>query len=165
MTQEEHRYVHPPVQIEEMDESEIPSASALVREVFLDFVAPQYSDEGQRTFLSYIEPEALLARLVKGHKVFVARADGRPVGLIEFRERNHISLLFVRREFQGQGIARRLLTFVLAGIAAQSVTVNASPNAVLAYRDLGFEAAGEEQVQNGIRFIPMVLHLPRAFTG
>jgi hypothetical protein len=45
------------------------------------------------------------------------------------------------------------------------VTVHASPNAVLAYAKLGFQATGAEHVQNGIRFIPMVLDLPRAYSG
>lgn len=149
------------MQIEAIDKSEVSAASTLVREVFLDFIAPLYSDEGKRTFLSYIESQALLGRLAKGHEVFVARTDGRLVGLIEIRAHNHISLLFVHREFQRRGIAKRLLTFALAGAAVPSVSVHASPNALSAYAKLGFEAAGEAQVKNGIRFFPMVLRLAR----
>ncbi len=38
-------------------------------------------------------------------------------------------------------------------------TVNSSPNAVKAYRKMGFKAIGDERIENGIWFIPMELSL------
>jgi GNAT superfamily N-acetyltransferase len=115
-----------PVQFEAMDEEEISSVSALVREVFLDVIAPHYTDEGQQTFLSYVAPEVWRSRLANGHEVFVARVGGRLAGMLELRERRHLSLLFVRRKYQGQGVARGLLAFameVAPELQGQAVTV------------------------------------------
>jgi predicted GNAT family N-acyltransferase len=39
------------------------------------------------------------------------------------------------------------------------LTVNSSPNAVSAYRALGFVQSGEEKTVNGIRFVPMSLKI------
>ncbi len=50
----------------------------------------------------------------------------------------------------------------MAAPGVRELTVNASPNAVLAYERLGFTPAGPEQTVNGIRFIPMALALPVA---
>jgi len=76
------------------------------------------------------------------------------------RNFNHISLLFVARERQRQGIGRQLLQEVLK-IARRyepelsAVDVHSSPNAVDAYERLGFKAVGPEKLVNGIYFIPM----------
>jgi len=45
------------------------------------------------------------------------------------------------------------------------VTVNSSPNAIGAYKKLGFNAVGPEQIEHGIRFIPMRLHLGKTDDG
>jgi hypothetical protein len=62
-----------------MDEEEVSYVSALVQEVFLDFIAPQYTHEGKQTFLSYIEPDALLARLEKGEALGPKFSNSREI--------------------------------------------------------------------------------------
>lgn len=66
-----------------------------------------------------------------------------------------------RRMRKRQGVAKGLLqaAFPLA-VAPEvlTITVNASPNSVAAYQSLGFRATTPEQVENGIRFVPMVRH-------
>lgn len=79
-------------------------------------------------------------------------------GVIAAKSLNHISLLFVRKQYHRKGIARKLFEqakAVCAANGAKSITVNSSPYAVEAYRRLGFAATGEEQTINGIRFTPM----------
>ena len=39
---------------------ELPAAMRLAREVFLEFVAPDYSEEGRRSFLKFLEMEQIL---------------------------------------------------------------------------------------------------------
>ncbi|MCC3447632.1 MAG: GNAT family N-acetyltransferase [Microcoleus sp. PH2017_29_MFU_D_A] len=52
--------------------------------------------------------EELRARIFSSEKKLVATWNGIVVGFIAFRRGNHLSLLFVRREFAGQGIGREL---------------------------------------------------------
>ena len=75
------------------------------------------------------------------------------------RPPSHISLMFVDKQYQRRGIARRLFETVLDcrdivdGNAC--ITVNSSPYVVEIYRRLGFQPTGEERTENGIRFTPM----------
>ncbi|MCL5108645.1 MAG: GNAT family N-acetyltransferase [Chloroflexi bacterium] len=99
--------------------------------------------------------------------MLLAEARDQVVGAVEVRENRHISLLFVEGRLQRRGIARSLLKAavgicLMAAPGVRELTVNASPNAVLAYERLGFTPAGPEQTVNGIRFIPMALALPVA---
>jgi ribosomal protein S18 acetylase RimI-like enzyme len=90
----------------------------------------------------------------------VAETQGRMVGAIEVRNWDHISLFFVDGELQRKGIGRELWRRALQACLASRpdgdrITVHSSPNAVEAYRRLGFRVEGAEQTVNGIRFVPM----------
>jgi GNAT superfamily N-acetyltransferase len=140
------------------------SVCELIARVFGAFVAPHYADEGVAEFDGYANPEALRERLAGNHRMLVATIDGEIVGALELRNHEHVSLLFVDAEHQGEGVGRALLNRGLALCRAhdptlEEVTVNASPNAVDAYRRLGFQILGPEQVKHGIRYQPMTLKL------
>lgn len=83
--------------------------------------------------------------------------------MIEIKEFNHISLFFVKSNFQGQGIGKALLNEALSKIRKEHVitvlTVKSAPNAISIYEALGFFKQGEEQTLNGIRFLPMQLEI------
>jgi predicted GNAT family N-acyltransferase len=84
--------------------------------------------------------------------------------MIEIRENNHISLFFVDVAMQNQGVGRALLEHALEEIkqsnpGVQQITVNSAPNAVEAYKHLGFRRSADEQTVNGITTIPMALDL------
>jgi GNAT superfamily N-acetyltransferase len=134
----------------------------LVVRVFTDFVAPLYSQDGVREFLSYAaDPSHLCNRLLSDHFVLLAELHGRIVGAVEIRTCDHISLFFIDGEVQRQGIGRELWRRALDACLSSrpdvaGITVNSSPNAADAYRRMGFHAEGPEQTVNGIRFVPMV---------
>jgi GNAT superfamily N-acetyltransferase len=68
----------------------------------------------------------------------------------------HISMLFVAPEHQGRGCGARLIRAATeAGALRPPLTVNASPNAVGFYTNLGFVPAGPEQASDGVRIQPM----------
>jgi len=143
------------------DESQI---CELVIRVFNEFNASLYSDEGVRGFYSYANPYELAKRSKENCIVFSAKADGRFIGMIEIRDYEHISLLFVDRDFHNKGIGRRLLKSALSQCRVQKpdmvmLTVNASPYAVNIYKKLGFSVAGTDRTENGIFFTPMLLAL------
>jgi GNAT superfamily N-acetyltransferase len=147
-----------------MKPGEEDGVSSLVRRVFHQHVAPLFSEEGVGEFLRYVTPRAIHHRSDSGHFVLLATVAGRIVGVIEFRDYNHVSLLFVDTAFHRQGSARELMRRALATCRShrpnlREVDVNSSPNAVPAYERLGFRQQGPEQVTNSIHFVPMVLDL------
>jgi GNAT superfamily N-acetyltransferase len=145
-------------------------ACRLAREVFHEFVAPLYSKEGVEEFLRYVDPAPMATRAASNHVTLLAEDAGQLLGVIELRDFNHVSLLFVRRGAQGKGVARRLLREALRLIrenrpAMDAVSVHSSPNAVAAYEKLGFRAQEPEKVTRGIRYVPMILSLRRDDDG
>lgn len=135
----------------------------LVRQVFDSNVAPSYSKQGNEEFYKYLRIDDFLRRIQSNHQVFVAKdRKDRIVGVVEIRDCFHISLLFVRDDLQRSGIGRALVKQAIAVARASgtvSMTVNSSPNAVASYESFGFRVVADEQIVNGIRFIPMTLTL------
>jgi|LSQX01.2.fsa_nt_gb GNAT superfamily N-acetyltransferase len=138
-----------------MSPDEAPAVCKLVEQVFNQFVAPTYVPEGVREFLKYVDPEKLIRRSEDNHSVVVAEAHGRIVGMLEMRNGDHVSLLFVEPSEQKRGIAHGLMQRVIALHNCQRITVHSSPNAEPIYARLGFTADGPEQTTHGIRFVPM----------
>jgi GNAT superfamily N-acetyltransferase len=155
------------VKIRLMRAGEETSVSGLIVATFQRDVAPLYVKQGIREFLSYATPKAILSRQARNHVMLVASQGAELVGALELREYSHVSLLFVKVNRQRKGIGRQLMDEALqlckthhSGI--HEITVNASPNAVEAYKRFGFHASGELQVKNGIGFVPMALPLKSA---
>jgi GNAT superfamily N-acetyltransferase len=158
------------VKIRLMRPGEEISVSELIVRTFQRDVAPLYGEQGIREFLSYVTPEAILSRQARKHVMLVATQGEELVGALELREYSHVSLLFVEATRQRKGIGRHLMDEAIqlckthhSGI--HEITVNASPNAVEAYKRFGFHATGELQVKNGIGFVPMTLPLESANPG
>ena len=131
--------------------------SSLAREVFDQFVAPNYQTEGVAEFHRFASARALSQRHKSGHITLVAEHSGELVGMLHLRAPGHVSMLFVQSSRQRGGIARGLLAAAgaLAGETDCEFTVNSSPNATSAYERLGFCITGSEQCVRGIRFVPM----------
>ncbi len=145
-----------------MRDGEEKAISDLVSRVFSEFVAPGYTSEGIDTFMAYTEPDAIDLRSLLGHNfVLTAKAGGLIVGAIEVRGHEHICLLFVDKEYQRRGIARELIRRAIVKCSKRRgfeyLSVNASPFAVPVYARLGFVQTDKEQLQDGIRYIPMLL--------
>lgn len=143
------------MEIKKMEESEKKKALILVWNVFLEFEAPDYSEEGINTFHGFINNDAT----VKALEMYGAYNDGHCVGVIATRDTGtHISLFFVGKDFHRQGIGRKLFEHVLKGNAARQITVNSSPYAVEIYHKLGFTDTETEQLTDGLRYTPMVYY-------
>lgn len=145
-----------------MEPGEEKDICALVERVFIRFIAPYYSEEGVNEFLTYVQPHLLAARYLTNHFVVVSYHSNKLIGMIEARDSGHISLLFVDEAFQRKGIGKELVRRSLEICRRdrpelRTVTVHSSPNAVSAYERFGFEPEGPERIENGIRFVPMVL--------
>lgn len=149
----------------ELQSGEEENACNMVIECFNEFVAPGYSNEGTTEFYNYVNPVSLRERLkTSGNFALLALDADLIVGVIEVRSYNHISLLFVKKEYHKRGIAKRLLQKAIdickqANPDIKIIDVNSSPYAVTIYEKMGFIQTDVEQVKNGIRFILMILKL------
>ena len=141
------------------------AAVDLVEQTFLSQVAPFYPPEGVDEFLSYVSVQAISQRLAAHNFMLAAYGPEGLTGIVEIDcSREHIALFFVKKETQGQGVGRKLLSGALQELKNRKpdlakVTVNSSPNSVEAYRALGFFATDYQQEHNGISFRPMAIHL------
>ncbi len=138
--------------------------SEFVTAVFNEYVAPGFSQDGIDEFMKYIKPDAIETQLRENHFAFIAALGTEIIGAIEVRDNNHIALFFVGGRFQRKGVGKKLLQKALefCGINDSKflkITVNASPNSMMAYKTLGFKPTDIEQCINGIRFVPMALRL------
>lgn len=130
----------------------LPGALDLVWNVFLEFEAPEYSQEGIDEFKRTIDRQSENMTL----EMYGAFEKDELLGVIATRnEGSHIALFFVKTENHGQGIGRRLFAHILPLCESSFLTVNSSPYAVKIYRRLGFADTDTEQLTNGIRYVPM----------
>ena len=149
------------VQYRRLRDSEVEEASAVARRVFDEFVATQFSVEGQEEFHRYASPTALRERNRAGYLTFAAERDGRLIGILQLKDGEHIAMLFVEGDSQRQGIGRSLIAAATEYVRTRQPpvrvqTVASTPNAIEAYRNLGFVSVGSEQVLKGIRFVSMM---------
>lgn len=140
--------------IKKISPSERNEAIDLVDTVFMNFEAPDYSEEGIKAFRdTAIYNENFLNCL----DIYGAYLDHQIIGIIATRNAgNHIALFFVDGKYHRQGIGRQLFHTVLENSTADEITVNSSPYAKEIYHHLGFIDTDVEQTVTGIRFIPMI---------
>ena len=134
---------------------------SLVWRTFLKFEAPQFEEEGIRSFMEFISDERLKKLFEIGeYPIFAAYADQRMAGTISLRNDCHVSLLFVAEAFQKKGIGRLLVNraeeYVRNDTQKNCLTVNAAPYATEFYHRVGFEDTQPQQHQDGIIFTPMI---------
>ncbi len=145
-------------------EFEWDEAMKVVWDTFVLFDAPTYSREGIRNFKSFVRDPALRDLYMEGkYPTFVALLNGMIVGVISIRNKNHISLLFVDRDFQRRGIASRLILKAVEHVKTKEdknhITVFSSPHAIGFYHKCGFIDTSDEITTDGIRYTPMRLRL------
>jgi ribosomal protein S18 acetylase RimI-like enzyme len=99
------------------------------------------------------DPIELAKRIANNDNILVAVYNEIIVGFIAFRPRNHLSLLFVRKDFAGKGIGRELFTQCIHDL--DEVNLNSIDLAVGFYQKLGFEHCGERAFKHGFWVTPM----------
>lgn len=140
------------IRIEEISANDREKALALVFAVFMQYEAPDYSEQGIQTFHDFIHSQELLSML----QFYGAYSENELAGVIATRNGgNHIALFFVESRYQRQGIGRKLFEWILRNSTGEKITVNSSPYAVEVYKRLGFVPDREEQIADGMRFTPM----------
>jgi len=123
----------------------------LALSVFMEFEAPDYSEEGVRAFKAFLSDREMLSLFT----IYGAFENGIPLGMLAARDGIHISLFFVDGGYQRKGIGTALFRHFLSEFHPDTVTVNAAPPALPFYRHLGFMETNSETLENGIRYTPM----------
>lgn len=138
--------------IRKLRQEEIAEALSLTWNVFQQYEASDYTQEGIDEFYKSIHDEKYLSELCwYGAFVF-----DDLVGVLATRSAGtHIALFFVEGKYHRQGIGKQLYQAARADNHSNVMTVNSSPYAVPVYHKLGFKDTGSEQVVNGLRFTPM----------
>lgn len=139
--------------IRNIKEEEMKSAIDLVWRTFLEYEAPDYTDEGIKEFRKSIDDEEWL----KNRKFIGAFEDKKIVGVIATKDDNHIALFFVDGKYHRRGIGKSLFQKVKSNNITGTITVNSSPYAHDVYKHLGFKDTDKQQEVNGLRFYPMKL--------
>lgn len=138
--------------IREILKEEMAEALDLVWRVFLEFEAPDYTEEGIKEFKKAIDDEDWVKK-----RDFYGAFDenNKLLGVIATKDLNHIALLFVEGAYHRQGIGKKLYEKVKSLNNDDFFTVNSSPYAHEVYKHWGFNDTSEEQCVHGLRFFPM----------
>ncbi len=151
------------INIREAKSEDLPRIQQMVEEVFNSEVAHLYSKEGVRTFKGHIALKNMKERMKRSYWALVAEnTKGELMGSLFMKNHDHINLFFVKKKFSRKGVGRQLLEKAVDIIREDSpqmkkITVNSSPNALEAYRSLGFKDTDYEKALHGIKYTPMEL--------
>lgn len=144
------------MKIRQLTKNEIDLALTLAWEVFLKYESSDYGEIGTREFNKTIHDKDYIERLL----IYGAFDKDEIIGVIATREEgNHIALFFVKESYHRQGVGRNLFNRIVEDNKTGIITVNSSPFAVPVYHRLGFEDTNIEQVENGIKYTPMMIKL------
>ena len=140
------------MKIKKIDNTQISDALSLMWTTFLQFEAPDYSEEGMQSFKDFIKNEEIVQTL----EFWGAYEKDELQGVIASNEnRKHICCFFVKAQYHRQGIGRKLWEYFLKNSQQAAITVNSSPYAVPVYHKLGFVDMDTEQLADGMRYTPM----------
>ena len=147
--------------IERLGVSYCARLSEFIGRVFMESVAPKYRKEGIMAFLKYVTPRQIKRRMKTEDDFFLVAKEGEKIiGMIEMREWEHITLLFVDKNMRHAGVGKALIEaaveqIIAEGKAISELSVNAVPGAEGAYEAMGFSALGGKTEKIGIIYTPM----------
>ena len=139
---------------------------ALVKTVYDEFISHENSKEGNKLFYDWITTENIAGRQQVQNNLWLAWERKKLAGVIEIRDKQHITLLFVDKLYQGLGIATQLFQKAInESIRRYPETdkffVHTSLCSVPFYKSLGFKITGKARNKNGIYYIPMEIPISK----
>ena len=138
----------------------------LILTLFGSHIFSDYTEEGVRVIHEYVTCESLI-KADKSNFTLVAEEFGTILGTIKIKRNNHVSMLFVKEQFQGRGLGRRLLDAAMKECKSRRIeltclTTNSSRFALPFFERFGFTRIAKERNVNGVVFTPMELTLTAA---
>jgi len=121
-------------------------------------IAIDFTKNGKKAFLDRQSPGTNLKR-VKERDIFVAVIGNKIVGMVEGNKKDKVTRLFVDKNYQGGGIATRLMKKVedmYRNKGATKMRVWSSSYAVKFYEKVGFrKSRGKVKHKVGVVYHPM----------
>ena len=139
------------MKIRKVKEEEMDVALDLVWRVFLEFEAPDYTEEGIKEFKKAIDDKEWVSK----RDFWGAFDNNQLLGVIATKDYNHIALFFVEGIYHNKGIGKALYKKICELNTTGTYTVNSSPYARKVYEHLGFVYTDTVQSVNGLIFYPM----------
>ena len=134
----------------------------LVLEVYMEFEAPIYGEEGVNTFYrDVINNKEYKKDFEKGNNmIFGAFYENHIIGVVGTRGKSHISLVFTKKEHHRKGVASKIIKVVMNEIESNNpevkeITLNSSPYGLSFYHSIGFIDTDVEKITDGIIYTPM----------
>ncbi|RHP33957.1 GNAT family N-acetyltransferase [Lachnotalea sp. AF33-28] len=148
--------------IRKIEYEDLDAAFQLIKNVFQEFVAPDYPQEGIESFYNYFTPESSYRRKLASGKetMYGAYAGDTLAGVLSLSAGGTVSCVFVDGKYHRQGIGSGLFCTVIRELKARGESelhLSASPYAVPFYHALGFRDTGEQSSYKGIVYTPMKL--------
>lgn len=140
------------MEIRKIENEEMKDALDLVWRTFLEYEAPDYTEEGILEFKNTIDNK----EWINNKNFYGAFLDNKILGVIAVKDFSHIALFFVDGKYHKNGIGKKLFQKVCDLNQTGFYTVNSSPYAKIVYEHLGFVCTSDEQCINGLKFYPMV---------
>lgn len=139
------------IEIRKIKDNEMDECLKLVWKTFLEFEAPDYTQEGIEEFKKAIYDNDW----IKQREFIGAFENDKLIGMIATKDSSHIALFFVDVKYHKKGIGRKLYQYVTKQNNTGYLTVNSSPYAHEVYKHLGFFDTDTKQSVNGLIFYPM----------
>lgn len=132
----------------------------LAERVFMEFEADEYPEEGVKSFIDFLYCDETEQRFICENLIIWGAFDGNTqIGTFAIRDKSHISLVFVDKNYHRKGVAtlmwKEALAYISANKTINEITVNSSPYGLPFYKNIGFFEVSTEQISDGIRYIPM----------
>lgn len=149
-----------------MKPGKTPEGSDLFIRIIDEFIVHDYLEDGVWAFLKRLQPNQLMGNSLINHFVLTAEIEDEIVGTIEIREKNHIVLFCVEKQYRRRGIGRKLLESALELCVTYNpqlskVTVNSLPGTIHIYKRLGFQPVKPEGMEGDASYTPMFLDLSK----
>lgn len=141
--------------IKKIERTDLVRVNSICINAFMGSVAPSLSEEGIETFKNIASVDGFKARMEADNEMLAYEENGEILGMIEFKEGRHISMLFVSPCSQKKGVGGSLVTSILPYTRSNLMTVRASLTSVPAYMSYGFTCTGEVGESSGLTYQPM----------
>ena len=147
--------------IRKIERTDLDRVNSICISAFMGSVAPSLTEEGIETFKNIASVDGFISRMKADNEMLAYEEKGEVLGMIEFKEGRHISMLFVSPCSQKKGVGGSLVSSVLPYTRGNLMTVRASLTSVPAYMSYGFKCTDEIGESSGLTYQPMVMEISK----
>lgn len=150
------------MKIEPIYKSDVLSVIDLIKEAFVESIAPTWSDDAIDVFITTDLSEAKMLTLITAGHICLKAVEGSVVlGVLIFSSSSKLAHLFVKPSEYKKGIARNLFSAAIRLVDENTeyISLTSTDFAVSAYEKIGFQKSASAFKFNGCVFQPMVYWL------